>query len=92
MKKQELIDHIAGRLSGKQNKTEVAATVDALLDVIGDELAADRELTLTGFGKFQVKTRPARKGRNPGTGEEIDISEKKTVNFKPQKALLDKLV
>ena len=91
MKKLDLIDKIGARASGTLTKTDIAATVDALFGVIGDELAAGRDLTLTGFGNFQIKTRPAREGRNPRTGETIAVAAKKTVRFKAHKGLVDKL-
>lgn len=91
MKKQELITTISQQLAGEVSKTTIEKTVNALLDTIGGELAAGRDIILPGFGKFEVRTRAARKGRNPATGQEMQIAEKKNVGFKAQKALLDKV-
>jgi DNA-binding protein HU-beta len=61
--------------------------MNAILDVIQDELAAGNKLTLTGFGTFSVSERKARTGRNPRTGEEIKIPACKVAQFKPGKVL-----
>jgi DNA-binding protein HU-beta len=57
--------------------------VDAVFATIKDALAADGGFSFPGFGTFKVKTRAARKGRNPRTGAVINIAASKTVTFKP---------
>jgi DNA-binding protein HU-beta len=64
-------------------------TVASLISVIREELADGNELQLSGLGKFSTDKRAARKGRNPSTGEEIDIPAKRVVKFSPAKALKD---
>ena len=65
--------------------------VDALILQLGQTIVATGELRITGFGTFKTKTRAARKGRNPSTGEEIQIAESRTIGFKPSKQLKDAL-
>ena len=80
------------------NKTELIAAVaekadlskkDATVDTITEALTQGEKVQLVGFGSFEVKTRAARVGRNPRTGEEIPISEAKLPVFKAGKALKD---
>ncbi|WP_144533999.1 HU family DNA-binding protein [Bacillus pumilus] len=72
------------------NKTElVSAVVEATLDAIESTLKEEGQVKIAGFGTFEVATRAARKGRNPQTGEEIDIPETKAPKFKAAKALKD---
>ena len=68
-------------------KAEAAAAVDAVLDTITDTLKGGGEITLVGFGKFLVRRREARQGRNPRTGEAIDIPAANMPSFKAGKAL-----
>lgn len=70
-------------------KKDVALTVDALFDAIQSELAAGEKVQLIGFGTFEVRTRAARKGRNPQTGAAIKIKASKVPAFKAGKALKD---
>ena len=60
---------------------------DATIETISDTLASGEDVDLFGFGKFSVGTRAARTGRNPQTGESLEIPESKVVKFKPAKAL-----
>lgn len=70
-------------------KKDVTATVEALFEAIQEELAAGEKVQLIGFGTFEVRERAARKGRNPQTGEEIEIAASKVPGFKAGKALKD---
>lgn len=78
-------------VSEKTGETQKQAgkTVTATFEVIQEALAIGEVVTYPGFGKFTVNDRAARKGRNPQTGEEIEIAEGKRVAFKPGKALKD---
>lgn len=71
------------------------ATVDHVLNdataQIQEALAKGEKVQMLPFGIFTVKSRPARSGRNPRTGDPIDISERKVVKFKPAKGLEDRL-
>ncbi|KIL12221.1 hypothetical protein B4127_1552 [Bacillus pumilus] len=70
-------------------KKEVVTVVEATLDAIESTLKEEGQVKIAGFGTFEVATRAARKGRNPQTGEEIEIPETKAPKFKAAKALKD---
>lgn len=85
MTKRELVVDVAERLGYTQN--EVSAVVQAALDSIVACLAEGQRLEIRNFGVFEVKTRDARIGRNPRTGAEVPIQQKRVASFKPGKAL-----
>jgi DNA-binding protein HU-beta len=88
--KAELIDVVAE--TTESSKAAAGAALDAVIDAISQALAKGEEVRLVGFGTFSVKSRAAGKGRNPATGEEIDIPASNSVRFKPGaqlKALLN---
>jgi integration host factor beta subunit len=85
--KRELVIEVAERLGYTQN--EVAAVVQTALDAIVESLAEGHRLEVRNFGVFEVKSRDARTGRNPRTGDEVHIEEKRVATFKPGKALKD---
>ena len=77
-------------------KTDLSAkttgeVVDALLDVITEALTDGDSVRFTGFGTFSVTERAARTGKNPRTGEVIEIAASKSVSFKAGKSLKDKV-
>jgi DNA-binding protein HU-beta len=65
--------------------------VSAFFDIISSELQAGNDVTLPGFGKFSVKARAARRGRNPKTGAELTIPACKVVSFRAAKGLQESL-
>ena len=67
-------------------RQESYQAVETFLDCIKDSLKEGDKVSLVGFGTFQVKPKNARNGRNPRTGEQIQIDEKKVVVFKPGKS------
>ena len=85
MNKTELIKAIATK--AELNNKVAAAALDATISSITDALKAGENVQLIGFGTFEVRTRAARTGRNPATGETIEIAESKVPAFKPGKAL-----
>ena len=85
--KAELVERVADKT--KLTKKEVTATVDALFEAIQEALQNGEKVQVIGFGNFEVRDRAARKGRNPQTGEEIQIEATKVPAFKPGKALKD---
>jgi DNA-binding protein HU-beta len=87
MNKSELIQavHEAADIS----KAAAGKAVDAMMDSIKDALAEGDSVTLIGFGTFSVRERAARKGRNPRTGEPLDIEAANVPVFKAGKALKD---
>lgn len=84
MNKTELIERMAEELGSKK---DAQAAVEALLGALAAALDRGESVTLTGFGTFKTAERKARRGRNPRTGEEIDIPACRSVKFVPGKAL-----
>lgn len=84
---------LAERLASDHGLTKADARklVDAVFAEIGDAAAKGDEISLNGFGKFKVKDAPAREGRNPSTGETIQIAAAKKLTFTVAKAVKDKL-
>ena len=89
MNKNELVDEIAD--AADISKAAAARALDAALDGITNALKNADPVVLVGFGTFLVRERAARTGRNPRTGESIDIAAAKVPAFKPGKALKDAL-
>ena len=87
MNKTELINAVAEKAD--LSKKDAEAAITAMADAITEALAQEEKVQLVGFGSFEVKTRAARVGRNPKTGEEIPIAEAKLPVFKAGKALKD---
>jgi DNA-binding protein HU-beta len=72
-------------------KKDGEKVVNAMFDTVVETLGKGERVQIVGFGTFEVKVRPARKARNPRTGEPIDIPESKAASFKPGKVLRDAL-
>lgn len=87
MNKSDLIAQVAE--STELPKKDVTKAVDAVFEAISEALQKGDKVQLVGFGNFEVRERSARKGRNPQTGEEIEIPASKIPAFKPGKALKD---
>ena len=87
MTKLELLDVVSSK--AEITKVEAHKVVDAVIDAINEGLAADGKVIIPGFGSFEVRTRTARVGRNPRTGEKIKIAASRTPAFKPGKAMKD---
>ena len=85
MTKQQLIEAIT--TGSERDKKEITEVVDSLLSAVTKALASGERVDLRGFGSFVPKETKARQGRNPQTGEPIQIAAKKTVAFKPSKDL-----
>ena len=80
MNKGQLIDKMAA--DAGISKAQAKAALSSFTDSVGDTLASDGRVSLVGFGSFSVSERSARKGRNPRTGQEINIAAKRVVKFK----------
>ncbi|MBE1554107.1 HU family DNA-binding protein [Sporosarcina limicola] len=87
MNKTELINSVAE--AAELTKKDATKAVEAVFDTIQSTLAKGEKVQLIGFGNFEVRERAARKGRNPQSGEEIDIAASKVPAFKAGKALKD---
>lgn len=87
MNKAQLIDAIVAKT--EMSKKDAAAALDAVVDAITDAMKAGDKVQLVGFGTFAVKARAARTGKNPATGETIQIAACKVPAFTAGKALKD---
>ncbi len=87
MNKADLIESIAN--TADLSKASAGRALDAAIEAITKALKKGDTITLVGFGTFSVRHRKARMGRNPRTGEEIQIKASKVPGFKPGKALKD---
>ncbi|EGQ27575.1 HU family DNA-binding protein [Mammaliicoccus sciuri] len=87
MNKTELINSVAE--AAGLTKKDATKAVEAVFDTIQATLAKGEKVQLIGFGNFEVRERAARKGRNPQSGEEIEIAASKVPAFKAGKALKD---
>lgn len=80
MNKADLVSEIASRTG--LTKTKSSEVIDSVIESIQESLSRGEKVTLVGFGTFDTITRKARKGRNPKTGEELNIPEKRAARFK----------
>ncbi|MBB1315429.1 MULTISPECIES: HU family DNA-binding protein [Aliivibrio] len=87
MNKSQLVDQIAE--NADISKAAAGRALDALVETVTETLKSGDQVTLVGFGSFIVRERAARTGRNPKTGEAIEISAAKVPAFKAGKALKD---
>ncbi|MCP5201357.1 MAG: HU family DNA-binding protein [Gammaproteobacteria bacterium] len=87
MNKADLIDAVAD--AADLSKAAATRAVDAMLDGITTALKKGDQVSVVGFGTFTVRDRAARTGRNPKTGEAIQIAASRVPGFKPGKALKD---
>lgn len=90
MIKSELVQRIAER-NPHLYQRDVENIVNAILDEVVHALARGDRVELRGFGAFSVKNRPARTGRNPRTGEQVDVAEKNVPFFKTGKEMRERL-
>ncbi|MEC7865288.1 MAG: HU family DNA-binding protein [Pseudomonadota bacterium] len=89
MNKAQLVDAVASATD--TTKAEAGRSVEATLGAIAKSLSYGGDVSLVGFGTFKVRHRAARMGRNPQTGESIQIQASKSVGFKAGKALKESL-
>jgi DNA-binding protein HU-beta len=89
MTKNELAEQVASRTGLATSQARQA--IEAAIESVSDELARGGEVALAGFGKFSVSKRAARTGRNPSTGETIQIAASKAAKFSAASALKKRL-
>lgn len=89
MNKKDLVNFVAENAEMKKKDAKVA--VDAVLEGILEGLVGDGKVALVNFGGFTVAERAARKGRNPQTGEELDIPERLVPKFKASKLMKERV-
>jgi nucleoid DNA-binding protein len=87
--KTQLIDAVAN--TSGHTKKDLEVVIDAVLEQVGETLAKGEKVDLRGFGSFVAREKKARQGRNPKTGETIEIAARKAVAFKPSKELAGKV-
>jgi DNA-binding protein HU-beta len=87
MNKSQLVNMLAD--STGMTKRAAGDALDTVLNAVTDALRRGEKVTITGFGTFEVRSRKARTGRNPQTGEEITIPARKVAAFRAGKALKD---
>jgi DNA-binding protein HU-beta len=87
MNKTDLIVKVAE--TSELSKKDATKAVDAVFDSISEALQSGDKVQLVGFGNFEVRERSARKGRNPQTGDEIEIPASKLPAWKPGKTIKD---
>ncbi|MFD0050349.1 HU family DNA-binding protein [Actinomycetes bacterium NPDC127524] len=85
MNKTDLVNAVVEQ--AELSKKDASKAVDVLLETITNTLAKEEKIQLIGFGTFEVRERAARTGRNPQTGEELNIPASKVPAFKPGKEL-----
>lgn len=89
MTKNEIIDQIYEKVG--MTKRECTSIVESTIDIIKKELGKGNAVKISGFGKWTVKSKKDRKGRNPQTGEAMTIGARKVVTFKSSKILSSEL-
>ncbi len=87
--KSQIIDAVAERIGFTRKKS--LETVETLLEIIKSTLASDDDVLVSGFGKFCVKDKRERKGRNPMTGDDMILAPRRVVTFKCSGKLKDKI-
>ena len=85
MNKKELVDVVSSK--AEITKVEAQKAVNAVFEAINEGLVSDGKVVLPGFGSFEVRSRSARTGRNPRTGEKIKIAASRVPAFKPGKGM-----
>ena len=89
MNKSDLVDQVA--VAANVTKKEADAVVSAMLEVIVEAVSAEEKVTLLGFGSFESRQRQARTGRNPQTGEAVEIAASVVPAFSPGKVFKEKV-
>jgi len=89
MTKADLADKVYEKLSC--TKDEAIDLVEITLEVLKEAIANEGHVKISGFGNFIVKRKSARKGRNPQTGEQITITSRKVLTFKPSPVLKNRI-
>ncbi|MDO9528585.1 MAG: integration host factor subunit alpha [Syntrophales bacterium] len=89
MTKIDIVQDVCSKLGF--SKKDSAKIVEAVFDIMKENLARGEKIKISGFGSFVVKEKKARKGRNPQTGDEIEISARKVLAFKSSQVLREAL-
>jgi integration host factor subunit alpha len=86
-------DHLAGSLQSRLgvSKPESSGLVESVLELIKSSLAGGDDVLISGFGKFTVRQKAARRGRNPATGEDMNLAPRRVITFKSSALLKEKI-
>ena len=87
--KMVIVEHVYEKLG--LSKRECAGIVDRFFEIVKETLAKDEDVMISGLGKFRVKQKHARRGRNPQTGDEIVVAERNVLLFRLSGVLNDKI-
>ena len=87
--KRQLTEHLYDQCGFRIR--EASDVVEAVFDVMKSTLESGKEIMISGFGKFEVREKPARRVRNPQTGENLTLAARRVVTFKPSGVLRQKL-
>jgi len=85
MKKIDIIDDIHGKIGF--SKLVSSKIVESVFDIIKEVLQREDKVVISGFGNFVIRNKKARRGRNPQTGDDMEISPRRILMFKPSKVL-----
>jgi integration host factor subunit beta len=89
MTKSELIETISTRIDVPKKRAE--DVVNAVFESMKEALLEEERIEIRGFGSFSIREHRAKRGRNPRTGDTVDVDEKRTVHFKAGKELRDRV-
>ena len=89
LKKEDIISHVY-ECTG-MTKSDSKQAVEELFEIVKETLEEGREVKISGFGKFQVKEKKARRGRNPRTGDDMTLRERRILVFRTSPVLRDKI-
>ena len=78
--KSQIIEEV--RANNRLTKKQSSETIEALLEIMKETLASGEDVLISGFGKFCVKNKKERRGRNPATGEDMILNARKVITFK----------
>ncbi|MDP3025373.1 MAG: HU family DNA-binding protein [candidate division Zixibacteria bacterium] len=90
MTKADLVEKIVEKTG--LTRTDVAVVVDNFLEAVKNAMKEGHNLEIRGFGTFKIKSRKARKARNPRTGEEVPVPDRKVPVFKPSKEFKELII
>ena len=85
----QIVEAVQNQTGFSKNKS--SEIVETLLEIVKNTLAAEEDVMISGFGKFCVKSKNERKGRNPATGQDLMLASRKVVTFKCSGKLRDRI-
>ena len=91
MTKADLVEQVADAIGPRVTKRDCGLLIDAFLDAVPDALARGDRIELRGFGTFKVRHRKARTGRNPRTGEPVEVPPRDVPVFNPSRHLRNRV-